>query len=226
MSAWLCTSPNEEGGYGAKLSTPAEAAEHCIVTNAAHAMDPECKICMQILHSETLAQSPNAVVPPAVRSRLSPLTPAALDDAGIDKQLDDFARCARMAKFTGYDGVEVIGSAGYLLSTFLLEKTNRRDDHWGGSYKNRMRFPLEVITRIRAEAGDEFILIFRIAAMDMLPEGLSWDEVVTLAQRIEGAGADIISTHFTWHEAAVPTIAAMVPRAAFASVTGRLRKYL
>ena len=131
-----------------------------------------------------------------------------------------------MAQLAGYDGVEIIGSAGYLLSTFLVEKTNQRDDQWGGSYENRMRFPLEIMRRCRAEVGENFILIFRIAAMDMLQGGMSWDEVVLLAKEMEQAGATIISTHFTWHEATVPTIATMVPRAAFAGVTGRLRKEL
>ena len=131
-----------------------------------------------------------------------------------------------MAKLAGYDGVEIIGSAGYLLSTFLVERTNQRDDQWGGSWENRKRFPLEVVRRVRAAVGDHFIVIFRIAAMDMLQDGLAWEEVVDLAKGVEAAGATIISTHFCWHEAQVPTIATMVPRAAFTSVTGRLRKEL
>jgi 2,4-dienoyl-CoA reductase (NADPH2) len=131
-----------------------------------------------------------------------------------------------MAKRAGYDGVEVIGSAGYLLSTFLVEKTNLRTDRWGGSFENRMRFPVEVIRRIREAVGPDFILIFRIPAMDMLEGGMSGDEVIQLAQAVEAAGASIISTHFTWHEAQVPTIATMVPRAAFASVTGRIRRHV
>jgi 2,4-dienoyl-CoA reductase (NADPH2) len=150
--------------------------------------------------------------------------PLGLDEAGVQKQIDDHVQCAKMAQLAGYDGVEIIGSAGYLLSTFLVEKTNQRDDKWGGSYENRMRFPLEIMRRCRAEVGDNFILIFRIAAMDMLQGGMSWDEVVLLGKEMEKAGATIISTHFTWHESTVPTIATMVPRAAFAGVTGRLRK--
>ena len=146
--------------------------------------------------------------------------------AGVQKQIDDHVQCTKMAQLAGYDGVEIIGSAGYLLSTFLVEKTNQRDDQWGGSYENRMRFPLEIMRRCRAEVGENFILIFRIAAMDMLQGGMSWDEVVLLAKEMEKAGATIISTHFTWHESTVPTIATMVPRAAFAGVTGRLRKEL
>jgi 2,4-dienoyl-CoA reductase (NADPH2) len=219
-------SPNEEGGYGSKLSTAQEAEQHRLVTDAVHAVDPDIKICMQILHAGPLAETANCVAPSAVRSRISRFTPIALDETGIEKQLADFVNCACRAQEAGYDGVEVIGSAGYLLSTFLVEKTNQRTDRWGGSYENRMRFPLEVVRRIRAAVGDRFILIFRIAAMDMLPGGMSWDEIVQLGKNMEQAGATIISSHFTWHESSVPTIATMVPRAAFTDVTGRLRKAL
>ena len=218
--------PNEEGGSGAKLSTSAEALEHRRITEAVHAADPDVKICMQILHSGPLARNENAVAPSAIKSRIAPHTPHELDEAGIEKQIADIVNCAAKAQEAGYDGVEVIGSAGYLLSTFLVEKTNQRTDKWGGSYENRMRFPIEVMRRTREAVGPDFILIFRIAAMDMLQGGMSWDEVVQLAKRIEGVGVTIISTHFTWHESTVPTIATMVPRAAFAGVTGRLRKEL
>ncbi|MEO0961410.1 MAG: NADPH-dependent 2,4-dienoyl-CoA reductase [Pseudomonadota bacterium] len=217
-------SPNEEGGLGAKLATSEEAAQHKIITDAVHAADPDVKICMQILHSGPLSPHEGCVAPSPVRSRIARFVPNELDDAGIEKQLSDFANCAARAQEAGYDGVEIIGSAGYLLSTFLVEKTNLRTDQWGGSYENRMRFPLEVVRRIREAVGENFIVIFRIAAMDMLQGGMSWDEIVTLAKRLEELGVNIISTHFTWHESAVPTIATMVPRAAFASVTGRLRK--
>ena len=219
-------SPNEEGGFGAKLATAQEASQHRIITEAVHKVDPEIKICMQILHAGPLAYTPNSVAPSAVKSRISPVTPVELDEAGIEKQLADFANCAGRAQEAGYDGVEIIGSAGYLLSTFLVEKTNRRSDRWGGSYENRMRFPLEVVRRIRAAVGEHFIVIFRIAAMDMLEGGMSRDEIVQLGQAVEKAGATIISTHFTWHEAAVPTISTRVPRAAFTGVTGRLRSEL
>lgn len=217
-------SPNEEGGLGAKLSTSEEAARHKVITDAVHAADPDTKICMQILHTGPLAPHDRCVAPSPVRSRIARFVPNELDEEGIEKQIADHANCAARAKEAGYDGVEVIGSAGYLLSTFLVEKTNLRTDQWGGSYENRMRFPLEVVRRIRATVGDDFILIFRIAAMDMLQGGMSWEEVVQLAKELEKAGVSIISTHFTWHESAVPTIATMVPRAAFTSVTGRLRK--
>jgi 2,4-dienoyl-CoA reductase (NADPH2) len=228
-------SPNAEGGVGAhsaegdigdKLETAEEAQQHRIVTDAVHAADPEVKICMQILHAGPLATVEQPVAPSAVKSRISPLTPTALDEAGIEKQLNDFANCARRAREAGYDGVEIIGSAGYFLSTFLVEKTNRRTDQWGGSFENRMRFPVEVVRRVREAVGDDFIVIFRIAAMDMLQGGMSRDEVVKLARGIEQAGASIISTHFCWHEAAVPTISTRVPRAAFTGVTGRLRAEL
>jgi len=217
-------SPNVEGGWGAKLSTPEEAEDHRLVTNAVHAVDPDIKICMQILHAGPLAHTPACVAPSAIPSRIARMVPNELDEEGVQKQIDDHVQCAKMAQLAGYDGVEIIGSAGYLLSTFLVEKTNQRDDQWGGSYENRMRFPLEIMSRCRAEVGENFILIFRIAAMDMLQGGMSWDEVVLLAKEMEKAGATIISTHFTWHESTVPTIATMVPRAAFAGVTGRLRK--
>ncbi|MEI6486878.1 MAG: NADPH-dependent 2,4-dienoyl-CoA reductase [Sphingomonadales bacterium] len=218
--------PNHEAGGGGKLSTPQEAAQHRIVTEAVHAADPDVKIVMQILHAGPLAGTPDCVAPSAIRSRIGRHVPNELDADGIEKQLADFANCAAQAKAAGYDGVEIIGSAGYLLSTFLVEKTNTRTDEWGGSFENRMRFPVEVIRRVRAAVGDDFILIFRIPAMDMLDGGMSGGEVVQLAQAVEAAGASIISTHFTWHEAQVPTIATMVPRAAFAEVTGRIRKHV
>lgn len=220
--------PNDEGGSNghAKLSTEAEAEQHRIVTSRVHETSPEVKICLQILHSGPLARNDNPVAPSAIKSRIAQRVPRELDTQGIEKQINDHVNCAVLAQKAGYNGVEIIGSAGYLVSTFLVEKTNQRDDEYGGSYENRMRFALEIIRRTRAAVGNDFILIFRIAAMDMLQGGMSWEEVVTLGKRIEQAGATIISTHFTWHESAVPTIATMVPRAAFTSVTGRLRKEL
>jgi 2,4-dienoyl-CoA reductase (NADPH2) len=219
-------SPNDEGGIGSKLSTPAEAERHRLVTQAVHAADADVKIVMQILHTGPLAGTPACVAPSPLKSRIGRHTPNELDEAGIEKQIADFAQCAVMAQAAGYDGVEIIGSAGYLISTFLVRKTNLRTDRWGGPWENRMRFAVEVVKRVRAAVGEKFILIFRISAMDMLDGGLAWDEVVSLGKAIEAAGADIISTHFCWHEAPVPTIATMVPRAAFARVTGRLRREL
>jgi 2,4-dienoyl-CoA reductase (NADPH2) len=218
--------PNAEAGRGAKLSTPEEAEQHRVVTKAVHAADPDVKICMQILHTGPLARTPDCVAPSPVRSRIGAYMPIELDEAGIEKQIADFASCAVLARHAGYDGVEIIGSAGYLISTFLVEKTNQRTDRWGGAFENRMRFAVEVVRRVRAAVGRDFILIFRISAMDMLEGGLAWEEVVTLAKALEAEGVNIISTHFCWHEAQVPTIATMVPRAAFTQVTGRLRKTL
>jgi 2,4-dienoyl-CoA reductase (NADPH2) len=218
--------PNTESGLGSKLTTPEEAAQHRVVTEAVHAADPDVKICMQILHSGPLARTPDCVAPSAVKSRIGSYKPRELDEAGIEKQIADFANCAALAKQAGYDGVEIIGSAGYLISTFLVTKTNLRTDQWGGPFENRMRFPVEVIRRVREAVGPDFIVIFRISAMDMLEDGLAWDEIVMLGKAIRDAGANIISTHFCWHEAPVPTIATMVPRAAFAQVTGRLRREL
>ncbi|HEX4937421.1 MAG TPA: NADPH-dependent 2,4-dienoyl-CoA reductase [Candidatus Kapabacteria bacterium] len=221
--------PNEVGlptpGL-AKLSTPEEAAHHRIVTERVHAIAPDCKICMQILHVGRYAYHPNLVAPSPIKARISPCVPNELTEEQIWEQIGDFVNCALLAKEAGYDGVEVIGSAGYLISEFLVTHTNRRTDAWGGPYENRMRFALEVITRIRQAVGPNFILVYRIAAMELLENGSSWDEVVTLAKAIEKAGATIISTHFTWHEARVPTLATMVPRAAFTGVTARLRKEL
>ncbi len=217
--------PNEEAGGGpSALITPADAARHRVATDAVHAADPAVKICMQILHTGPLAKTPACVAPSPVKSRIGTYVPNELDEVGIEKQLADFSRCATLARSAGYDGVEIIGSAGYLLSTFLVERTNLRIDSWGGPFGNRMRFPVEVIRRVRQAVGSDFLVVFRIAAMDMLDGGMAWDEVVTLARAIEVAGADVISTHFTWHEARVPTIATMVPRAAFTQVTGRLRR--
>jgi 2,4-dienoyl-CoA reductase (NADPH2) len=218
--------PNAEGGFGAKLSTPEEAAQHRRITEAVHQADPEVKICMQILHMGALAPNPDCVAPSAIKSRIAPFTPRELDAAGIEKQTQDFVNCALMAKSAGYDGVEIIGSAGYLLATFLVARTNLRTDEWGGSFENRMRLPVDVVRRVRAAVGENFILIFRIAAMDMLEGGMAQDEIVQLAQAVQDAGVNIVSTHFCWHEAPVPTVATMVPRAAFTGVTGRLRRSL
>ncbi|MFV0280720.1 MAG: FAD-dependent oxidoreductase [Rhodoblastus sp.] len=219
--------PNfEGGGRGSKLSEPHEVADHRLVTDAVHAAAPDVKICMQILHSGPLARTDQCVAPSAVKSRIGSFMPNALSEEGVEKQLRDFANCARLAKEAGYDGVEIIGSAGYLISTFLVEKTNRRTDKWGGSFENRMRFAVEVVRRVRKAVGPDFIIVFRISAMDMLQGGLAWEEVVALGKAIVAEGVNVVSTHFCWHEALVPTIATMVPRAAFTQVTGRLRKEL
>jgi len=226
--------PNPESAFGqgtedndsSMLYREDQVGMHRLVTDAVKAADSECKICMQILHPGALAGSLDAVSPSGIRSRISPVTPREMTEKDIERTITDFANCAKLAQQAGYDGVEIIGSAGYLISTFLVEKTNKRTDEWGGSYENRMRLAIEVMKRVREAVGDKFIIVYRIAAMEMMEDGSSWDEVVTLGKEIEKAGATIISTHFTWHESRVPTIATRVPRAAFASVTGRLRKEL
>jgi 2,4-dienoyl-CoA reductase (NADPH2) len=218
--------PHPTAGHGAKLLNDEDAAMHRQVTDAVHAAADDVKIIMQILHTGPLAGTPDCVAPSPVKSRIGRFAPNALTEDGIEEQIAAFANCAWLAKQAGYDGVEIIGSAGYLISTFLVEKTNQRTDDWGGSWENRMRFPVEVVRRVRAAVGPDFILVFRISAMDMLQGGLAWDEVVSLAKALQTEGVDIISTHFCWHESFVPTIATMVPRAAFAGVTGRLRKEL
>ncbi|WBH16314.1 NADPH-dependent 2,4-dienoyl-CoA reductase [Sphingomonas radiodurans] len=219
-------SPHETSGRGAKLTGSSELPLHRTVTDAVHAADPDVKICMQILHSGPLAHTSACVAPSAVKSRIGRHVPNELDEAGIEEQIEAFVRCAALAEEAGYDGVEIIGSAGYLISTFLVGKTNLRTDRWGGSWENRTRFPLEIVRRTRAAVGPDFLLIFRISAMDMLEGGLAWEEVVSLAKALEAAGVDVVSNHFCWHESFVPTIATMVPRAAFTRVTGRLRHEL
>lgn len=222
-------SPNDEGNPfpgGAMMATEKDAENHRIVTERVHAADPDVKICMQILHSGRYVYHEGAVAPSAIKARISPITPKAMTKEDIKKHIADFANAARLAKKAGYDGVEVIGSAGYLLSTFLLEFTNQRDDEYGGSYENRMRFPIEVMTAVREAVGKNFIVIYRLAAMEMLEQGSTFEETLELAKRMEAIGVDIISTHFTWHEARVPTLATMVPRAAFTKVTAKLKKHL
>ena len=178
--------PNAEAGGGAKLSTPDEAEQHRLITEAVHAADPDVKIChADPAHRARWPARRTASRRRPVKSRIGRYTPNELDEAGIEKQIADFANCAALAKLAGYDGVEIIGSAGYLLSTFLVEKTNLRTDRWGGPWENRMRFPVEVVRRVRAAVGRDFIVIFRISAMDMLDGGLAWDEVVSLGQAVE-----------------------------------------
>ena len=216
--------PNEEGSVGkgaAKLSTPEEAEKHKVVTQAVH--EAGGKICLQILHAGRYAYNPAQVSASAVQSPINPFTPKELDEAGIQKQIDDFANCAALAQSAGYDGVEIMGSEGYFINQFLVERVNKRTDRWGGSYENRMRLPLEIVRRVRAAVGPEFIIIYRLSMLDLVEDGSTWDEVVLLAKEIEKAGAPIINTGIGWHEARIPTIATKVPRAAFTKVTARLK---
>lgn len=216
--------PNREGGVfpgAAGLFDAADISNHRIVTDRVH--DAGGRIAMQILHAGRYAYGLGCVSASDVKSPISPFVPEALDDAGIEKQIADMVTAAVRAQEAGYDGVEIMGSEGYFLNQFLVTHVNRRDDIWGGTYANRMRLPVEVVSRVRAAVGPAFILIYRISLIDLVPDGSSWDEVVLLAKAIEAAGATILNTGIGWHEARVPTIATSVPRAAFAHLTGRLR---
>ncbi|CAM5271601.1 NADPH-dependent 2,4-dienoyl-CoA reductase OS=Stutzerimonas stutzeri OX=316 GN=fadH PE=4 SV=1 [Stutzerimonas stutzeri] len=215
--------PNEEGSVragAAKLSTVEEAEEHKIVTQAVH--EAGGKICMQILHAGRYAYSPKLVAPSAIQAPINPFTPRELDEEGIEKQIQDFVNCARLAQQAGYDGVEIMGSEGYFINQFLVAHTNHRTDRWGGSYENRMRLPVEIVTRVRDAVGPNFIIIYRLSMLDLIEGGSEWSEVVTLAKAIEQAGATLINTGIGWHEARIPTIATKVPRAAFTKVTAKL----
>ncbi len=216
--------PNREGGVfpgAAGLFTDQDIANHRSVTDAVHAEGG--LIAMQILHAGRYAYSPDCVAPSALKSPISPFPPRELDEEGIEKQISDIATAAARAVQAGYDGVEVMGSEGYFLNQFLVTHTNRRTDRWGGDYANRMRLAVEVVRRVRQAMGPGAILIYRISLIDLVPDGSTWDEVVTLARAIEVAGASVLNTGIGWHEARVPTIATSVPRAAFAHLTARLR---
>jgi len=215
--------PNLEGSVlpgAAMMVSDDDVANHKIVTDRVHEADG--KIAMQILHAGRYAYGPKCVAPSAIKSPISPFPPTELDAAGIEKQIADIAACAGRAKEAGYDGVEVMGSEGYFLNQFLVTHTNKRTDEWGGSYENRMRLPIEVVKRVRETVGPDFIIIYRLSMIDLVPNGSTFDEVVQLAQEIEKAGATIINTGIGWHEARIPTIATSVPRAAFAWVTKKL----
>ena len=215
--------PNRAGGvkpFAARLSSRREARKHRVVTEAVHAEGG--LIAAQILHAGRYAYSPLAVAPSRIKSPISPFTPRALSRRGVRRTIADFARCAARAREAGYDGVEIMGSEGYLINEFLVRHTNERSDEWGGSYENRMRFPLEIVRAVRRACGDDFIVIFRLSMLDLVPDGSTWEEVVQLARALEGAGVSLINTGIGWHEARIPTIAASVPRGAFTWVTRRL----
>ncbi|MCW8949203.1 MAG: NADPH-dependent 2,4-dienoyl-CoA reductase [Sedimenticola sp.] len=207
--------------FASKLTNCFEVSRHRLVTDAVH--KEEGKICLQILHAGRYGYTPLNVAPSAIQSPITPFKPRSLTERGIKKQMAGFVRCARFAQQAGYDGIEIMGSEGYLLNEFLVEHTNKRSDAWGGSFENRMRFPVEIVQMIRAAVGREFIIIFRLSMLDLIEKGSSFDEIVTLAKAIEQAGATLINTGIGWHEARIPTIATMVPRAAFTWVTSRLR---
>ena len=215
--------PNLEGSVlpgAAMMVSEQDIENHRVVTDRVH--EAGGKIAMQILHAGRYSYGPKCVAPSPVKSPISPFPPNELDEDGIEKQIADIVEAARKAKLAGYDGVEIMGSEGYFLNQFLVTHTNKRTDRWGGSYENRMRLPLEVVRRTREATGTDFIIIYRLSMIDLVPDGSTFEEVVQLAQEIEKAGATIINTGIGWHEARIPTIATSVPRAAFAWVTKKL----
>lgn len=215
--------PNEQGVVyqgGAVFNQPSQIAHHLVVTDAVHAAGG--KIALQILHAGRYSYQPDPVAPSALQAPINRFTPHALSATEIDKTLNDFAECARLAQLADYDGVEIMGSEGYLINEFLTARTNQRDDQWGGVAENRMRFAIEAVRRVRQACGARFIIIYRLSMLDLVEQGSSWQEIVQLAQAIEHAGATLINTGIGWHEARIPTIATRVPRAAFSWVTQRL----
>ena len=215
--------PNPEGSvaHGAAMMVSDEDVKnHSVITKAVH--DAGGKIAMQILHAGRYAFTPDCVAPSPIKSPISMFPPKELDEEGIEKQIADIAACAGRAKAAGYDGVEVMGSEGYFINQFLVTHTNKRTDRWGGSYENRMRLPIEIVKRVRETVGEDFIIIYRLSMIDLVPNGSTYEEVAQLAKEIEKAGATIINTGIGWHEARIPTIATSVPRAAFAWVTKKL----
>ena len=216
--------PNRAGRLApsaAMLSSSKEQHRHELVTHVVHEADG--KIALQILHAGRYGYHPFIVAPSGLKSPISPFKPWTMSKRRVVKTIEHFARCARLAKAAGYDGVEIMGSEGYLINQFIARHTNHRQDEWGGSFENRIRFPVEVVRRVREVVGEQFIIIYRLSMLDLIAEGSSWEEVVLLAQAIEQAGATLINTGIGWHEARIPTIATMVPAAAFAHVTKQLK---
>ncbi|RKG33983.1 NADPH-dependent 2,4-dienoyl-CoA reductase [Acinetobacter tianfuensis] len=216
--------PNEAGltfAGGNKLDTRAEADKHKVVTQAVH--DAGGKIALQILHTGRYSYQAHNVAPSAIQAPINPVKPHALTAAEVNQTISDFVNCASLAQYAGYDGVEIMGSEGYLINEFTAKRTNHRDDEWGGSYENRIRFPLEIVRRTREAVGENFIIIYRLSMLDLVEGGSTFEEVVQLAKAIEKAGATIINTGIGWHEARIPTIATKVPRAAFTWVTKKLK---
>ena len=210
--------------FAGKLSWPWEVGRHRKITQAVHSEGGH--VCMQILHSGRYGYHPLAVAPSKIKSPISPFAPRELSSRGVRAQINAFANCSALARDAGYDGVEVMGSEGYLINEFLCERTNKRQDEWGGSYENRMRFPLEIVKSIRAKLGPDFIIIYRLSLLDLVERGQSWEEVTTLAKAIEAAGATLINSGIGWHEARIPTIVTSVPRAGFAFTTRELKKHV
>lgn len=207
--------------FASRLASKRTAEKHKVITEAVHRHDG--KICLQILHTGRYSYSPFAVAPSAIKSPISPFKPSALSKRGIERTIRHFVRAAKLAQYANYDGVEIMGSEGYLINQFIAKKTNHRTDEWGGSYENRIKFGLEIIRRTREAVGENFIIIFRLSMLDLVEGGSSWPEVVQLAKEVEKAGATIINTGIGWHEARIPTIGTMVPRAAFTWVTRKMK---
>ncbi len=219
--------PNPEGAVfqgAATLERAEQVADHRRVVEAVHAEGG--RLCMQILHAGRYAYTPELVAPSPIQAPINPFTPRELSDEDIERQIVDYVRCASLAREAGYDGVEVMGSEGYLINQFLCLRTNRRDDRWGGAFENRMRLAVEIVRRLREAVGDEFLIVFRLSMIDLVEEGSTWEEVVTLGRAIEAAGASMINTGIGWHEARIPTIVTSVPRAAFTEVTRRMKAEL
>jgi 2,4-dienoyl-CoA reductase (NADPH2) len=219
--------PNVSGWLkpmGGMLRWGWQAKRHRPVTDAVHSHG--ARICLQILHSGRYGYHPLQVAPSAIKAPINPFTPRALSARGVERQIEAFARTARLARDAGYDGVEVMGSEGYLLNQFTAPRTNRRSDAYGGDAEHRMRFAVEIVRRIREACGPDFILIYRLSMLDLVDGGLEWDEVVAQARAVEAAGATLINTGIGWHEARVPTIATSVPRAAFTGITARLKPHV
>jgi len=202
------------------LDNEAEAEKHRVITKAVH--EHGGKICVQVLHTGRYAYTKQPVAPSPIKAPINPATPREMTEDDIAQTIADFAQCAAMARHAGYDGVEIMGSEGYLINEFIAPRTNHRTDRWGGSFENRIRFGLEVVRAVRERVGREFIVIFRVSMLDLVDDGSTWDEVVALAKALEKAGVDIINTGIGWHEARIPTIMTAVPRAAFTEVTRRL----
>lgn len=212
------------GAPGAEiLVDDAGVEKHKLITNAVHDVEGAL-ICMQILHTGRYAYSHTSVSASAIKSPIHPFPPKELDQDGIEKQIQDFVRCAKLAQQAGYDGIELMASEGYFINQFIVKHTNKRSDDWGGSYENRIRLPVEIVRRIREAVGERFIIIYRLSMLDLVENGSTWDEIVHLGKEIEKCGASIINTGIGWHEARIPTIATSVPRAAFVDVTARMKK--